>query len=115
MKVLFVEDDDMCRKLGLKVLALFDNIEVMDATNGYDALELYENNPFDLIIVDLDLPDITGSEVVTLIKNRYKERPPAIAITAHLDNTDKVPNNIDKLYTKPLTYNMFKEILTLVS
>lgn len=113
-KVLLVEDDELCRKLGLKILALFNDIEAYSATNGIQALNLYEKESFDLLIVDLDLPDISGSEIVSLIKNRYTKYPPSVAITAHLDKNAVKPQHIDRLYTKPLTYNMFKDILTLI-
>lgn len=114
IRVLLVEDDELCRKLGLMVLGLFDNVEATSASTGSQALTLYEKEPFDLLIVDLDLPDITGSEIVSLIKNKYKKCPPSVAITAHLAKNSATPHNIDRLYTKPLTYNMFKDILTLV-
>lgn len=113
-RILFVEDDELCMKLGLKVLALFDNVEVTSTDNGTSALNLYEKKPHDLLVVDLDLPDISGSELVSLIQNRYPNTPPSVAITAHLDDKTDKPKHIDRVYTKPLTYHMFKDILTLL-
>jgi|AntRauTorckE5430_2_1112549.scaffolds.fasta_scaffold00428_14 two-component system aerobic respiration control sensor histidine kinase ArcB len=115
IRILFVEDDEISRKLGVKILENSGKVETTAAKNGYEALALYQHNYFDLLLVDLSLPDISGLDVVSLIKHKYKTRPPAVAISAHLGKNEKTPSTVDRLYAKPLTSSLFEEILTLLN
>lgn len=110
IKVLLVEDDDLCRNLGLRVLNLFDGIQVFSSATGHRALELCLEHQFELIIVDLNLPDTSGYALAPMMK-RHTPQPFIVAITAQLSEGSPAPEYIDKLYTKPLTYPLFEEIL----
>ena len=67
-RILVVEDDIGSRKLILLVLgAAYDLIE---AANGAEAIDrAHASEPLDLIIIDLELPDVTGDTVIRQLKN----------------------------------------------
>ncbi len=84
MKILLLEDD----------LALSDIIEdhlthegydVTLATNGQDALEYLIDNKYDLALLDINTPILSGIEVLKTIREEYKDQTPAIILTAYQD------------------------------
>lgn len=114
VNILYVEDDEMCRILGLKVFEILKHLNVSAVTNGTDALALSKNNDYDLIVLDLTLPDMSGSSLAYQMRMEKDNLPPIVAITAELEEGSEAPNSIDKLYVKPLTYDKLQEILTLI-
>ena len=112
--ILYVEDDEIAANIGQHILGLFDDVDVTYSATGYGALEAYNPGDYDLLIVDLGLPDISGVELVQMIKKQYKSCPPTVAITAHVTPDDGPIRQIDKVYVKPLTFDMAKEIFSLL-
>ena len=49
--------------------------DVVTANNGRDALDMADAEPFDLIILDENMPGLTGLETLTIIKQRHPETP----------------------------------------
>lgn len=81
-----------------------------EAQNGREALDSFERNSFDLILMDIEMPEMDGIEATRGIriseKNRLLHRTPIIAITAHamLDERDKMLNaGCDSFLVKPLS------------
>lgn len=112
--VLYVEDDVIAGKIGMSTLALFEGVKTQLVTTGYDALETYSQGKFDLIIADMGLPDISGTEMVMLLQKRYKNLPPVVAVTAHIDTKiapPVPPEGVARVYAKPLTFELANEIL----
>lgn len=71
-KVLIVDDDELYAEILEEALAsFFEN--TMVAYNGEHALSLIEENSFDLIITDLDMPQINGIELACAIKEKRDE------------------------------------------
>jgi len=71
IKVLLVDDHPLFRE-GLKYrLSLDEEIEVVgEAENGKQALELIKNNEFDIILMDINMPEMDGMYVLELIKEQ---------------------------------------------
>ena len=67
MKILVSDDELIIRKL-LQDILTNDGHEVLLAKNGGEAVDQARKNAFDLIISDVHMPDITGLEVVTTIR-----------------------------------------------
>ena len=88
--VLLVEDDVDIWEM-LSVLLVEDNVEVSWARNGRSALDQSAERGFDLIILDLGLPDINGFEVLRQIKARPRaSTTPVLIITALNATRDKL-------------------------
>lgn len=115
LRVLYVEDDEIAASIGQHILTLFDHVSVFHSPTGYHALEAYQPGAFDLLIVDLGLPDISGIELVQMIKKQHNSCPPVVAITAHIDPSEGPIKQISKVYAKPMTFNMAEEILSAIS
>jgi len=82
MKILLLEDDFLLSKILTKHLSL--NYEVTAIYDGDTALDMVENNKFDLLILDSNVPGITGLELIKELRS-YNDTTPIIMITAYQD------------------------------
>jgi two-component system chemotaxis response regulator CheY len=72
-----VEDSQTMRSLIVSTLEQLDGVEVMEAPSGFFALKVLPRERFDLILTDINMPDINGLELVNFVKRtpQYKETP----------------------------------------
>jgi two-component system, OmpR family, response regulator MtrA len=100
-RVLFVEDDASIREvttLGLRGAGL----SVVTAANGRDALVRFRAEPYDLVVLDVMLPELDGLEVCRQI--RRSSRVPILMLSARSDTLDVVVGlelGADDYVTKP--------------
>lgn len=102
--ILLVDDDPDILKI-LKDNLEFDNYRVLLATNGKEALDLFDTTRVNLVILDLSLPDIDGIQVCR--RMRDMSSIPIIMLTAR----DRVPDKVlgldsgaDDYVSKPFDY-----------
>jgi two-component system, chemotaxis family, chemotaxis protein CheY len=76
-RVLLVEDSQTMRGLIVSTLEQLEGIEVMEAPSGFFALKVLPREKFDLILTDINMPDINGLELVNFVKRtpQYKDTP----------------------------------------
>ena len=86
-KVLVVDDEKLIVK-GLRFSLEQDDMEVTCAYDGEEALELAKNNKYDIILLDIMLPKLTGLEVCQQI--REFSDVPVIMLTAKGEDMDKI-------------------------
>ena len=93
MKILYAEDDVMMQKVVVHSLIRL-GYEVTTVDDGEEAMEVIDNEEFDLIILDLFMPKASGFEVVEYIRDQKKLDTKVLIISRnHLDDT------IQKAYT----------------
>lgn len=80
--VMVVDDTAVDRKLAGRLLEKTGNIRVIYAEGGRQALELLATECPDLIVTDLQMPDIDGLQLLTAIEENYSEIP-VVLMTAH--------------------------------
>ena len=80
---LIVEDSNTTRSLIKSVIEEVGDINAFEAATGFEALKALPRQPFDLIIVDINMPDINGFELLDFVKNndQYKSIPVVIVST----------------------------------
>lgn len=105
-KVLVVDDEEHIVEL-IKFNLEGNGYEVVEAFDGFKAIELAENEKIDIIILDLMLPGIDGIEVCRKLRKESKtEKIPIIMLTAKSEETDKVLGleiGADDYITKPFS------------
>ena len=81
--------------------------EVTTATDGHDALELIERQPFDLIILDENMPGLTGLETLGRIKQRLPHIPVIMITKSEEENimNQAIGNKIADYLIKPVNPN----------
>ena len=88
-KILVVEDSDVQRAVCVDQLKEIGFINIFEAGNGAEALEILKNNNVDLILSDWDMPKMDGLELLkTLKKDSDLQNTPFIFLTVH-DYEDK--------------------------
>lgn len=87
--ILYVEDDPNNRNLVRRVLEA-DDYQVIDAPNAGQAMKFLEQNKIDLILMDINMPEMDGYALTTRIKsiNKYSKIP-IVAITANVMRGDR--------------------------
>jgi len=110
--ILVVEDNPMNRKLARNALRL-RGYNVLEAETGVKALELLQRESVDLILMDLQLPDMDGLEVTRQLKaNSRTAHVPVIALTAHareVDEQNALEVGCVGYITKPIRLATFAE------
>jgi CheY-like chemotaxis protein/class 3 adenylate cyclase len=106
MRILIIEDSTASRILMAKMLkAVIPNIQVTETANGQNALVLISSNvKFDLIFLDLGLPDINGLQLLKIFKNLKLSCP--IITLSNKSNVDILEESVQhgaiKYLTKPV-------------
>ena len=115
-KVLIVEDNVINQKVLCKLLEKI-NIHSDIANNGKEALVMYEKNDYDIIFMDLHMPEMDGFEATNQIhlSAKYKQKSiPIIAVTASAFDEDKVKaisSGMDDFITKPIVLKNLEETI----
>jgi two-component system, cell cycle response regulator CtrA len=102
MRALVIEDDPVSAKL-IESALKGENIVFEAAACGEDGIELAKLYDFDIIVLDLRLPDIDGYEVVRRLRTARVETP-VLILSGRTDTTDKVRGLVggaDDYLTKP--------------
>jgi signal transduction histidine kinase/ActR/RegA family two-component response regulator len=113
--LLYVEDNLLNLKLVERILSRWPNLKLIPALQGSVALDLVREQHPDLILLDLNLPDMPGEEVLRRLKEEADTaRIPVVVITA-----DATPGRLERLLaagarayvTKPLDVGRFLAIV----
>jgi two-component system cell cycle response regulator DivK len=110
--VMIVEDNELNMKLFNDLLRA-NGYDTLPMRNGYDALDALKENRPDLIIMDIQLPEISGLEVTKLIKQDEALRHiPVIAVTAFAMKGDEErirQGGCEGYLSKPISVSTFIE------
>lgn len=111
-KILLVEDHPTAGMIAKRILAGL-NCDVDIANNGKTAIKLVEQNAYDLVFMDIGLPDMDGYEVAKYIRSHTIQsiaEIPIVALTAHADDENKHAS-MNAVIIKPLTNEQAEKFL----
>ncbi|MBA4851150.1 PAS domain S-box protein [Emticicia sp. BO119] len=115
--VLLVEDNILNQKLALRVLEKFGFTSDL-AQNGRIAVEKVRDNKYDIILMDLQMPEMDGYQATTTIRQELKDTTPIMAMTAHslVGEKDKcIEIGMNEYITKPFNQReLFDKIMSFV-
>ncbi|EEP90299.1 Aerobic respiration control sensor protein arcB [Yersinia kristensenii ATCC 33638] len=106
LHILLVEDIELNVIVARSVLEKLGNsVEV--AMNGHDALAMFKPDDFDLVLLDIQLPDMSGLDIARQIRADYGQQslPPLVALTANVlkDKKEYLDAGMDDVLSKPLS------------
>ena len=112
LSILLVED------IELNVIvarALLDKLghQVDVAQNGQHALQKVANKQYQLILMDIQLPDMDGYQITASLRKQHKILPPIVALTANIfsDKQSFINQGMDDALGKPLTVSSFNQMI----
>lgn len=103
MRLLIVDDDLHLRKL-VRTYAQLEQFQCEEASNGQEALKLLDAHPFDMVVLDVMMPGLSGFETLTQI--RKTSQVPVIMLTARSEEYDKLLGfklGVDDYVSKPFS------------
>ncbi len=113
-RILLAEDNEINQEVALNILAEMD-VDVVVVNDGLEALEKVKQEPFSLILMDLQMPVMDGFEATRLIKSMPEHRNiPIIAMTAHAMQGDRdkcLAMGMDDYLPKPIDIKVFTRTL----
>jgi signal transduction histidine kinase/CheY-like chemotaxis protein len=113
--ILVVDDIEVNRDLLTQILNSH-GFEVFQACSGYEAIELFKKENFDLIFMDIKMNGLDGLETIKIIRDNEKDKNiPIVAVSANVFNEDKeiaIKSGADDFLAKPVDE---KELLSVLS
>jgi len=118
-KILLVEDDPFIRDI-TSIKLTEHNLTVLTAQNGAEALEVMKNESPDAVLLDLDLPDVSGLEVLKAVRSSETQKNTPVIIFSNNDDPDtsKKANElgVDEFFVKATTNfeDLYKKLASLI-
>jgi two-component system chemotaxis response regulator CheY len=113
--ILIVEDSATTRALIRAVIDELGDVETVEAASGFEALKLLPQQEYDLIITDINMPDINGLELISFVRNneRYIHLPIIIVSTERSEEDKKrgMALGASNYVTKPFKSGELLEII----
>jgi two-component system, chemotaxis family, chemotaxis protein CheY len=105
--VLVVDDSKVMREMIIACLRGEDSLGFSQASSGLEAIEQLSLRPFDLVVLDLNMPDIGGLEVVEFIRGQDRlSTLPILIVTTRVDDASQsrvMAAGASRYMTKPFT------------
>jgi CheY-like chemotaxis protein len=114
LNILIAEDNVINQKVVTKILKKL-GYQSEIAENGLQALAMTEQKSYDLILMDVQMPELDGLEATRVIRERGGIQPVIIALTANAIKEDKeecLSSGMDDYISKPITIQMLVDIIT---
>jgi CheY-like chemotaxis protein len=116
LRILLAEDNAVNQKLALRLL---QNIgyEADVANNGLEVIAALERQPYDVVLMDVQMPEMDGLEATRQICSRWSwvERPRIIAMTANAmqgDREECLAAGMDDYVSKPIRIEVLRKALS---
>lgn len=89
-KILLVEDSATTRALISAIIDELGEFEIVEASTGFEALKILPSQEYELIITDINMPDINGLELISFVRNNEKySRVPIIIVSTERSEEDR--------------------------
>ena len=111
ISILLVDDSDVNLKVASLMLKKLGH-QADIATNGIEAIEALEHHSYDIVLMDIQMPEMDGLEATKIIRQRWHQNPKIIVVTS-LNNYRDVclDAGADDFLTKPLGIETLREAI----
>ncbi len=112
LNIFMVEDIELNVTVAKSLLESLGH-SVTVAMTGQEALVNFVPQQYDLVLLDIQLPDMTGFEVAKYYREHYDNLPPLVALTANVmkDRREYLDNGMDDAISKPLAVNAIQSVI----
>jgi two-component system chemotaxis response regulator CheY len=113
--ILIVEDSAITKALIKAIVEEMGDFNTVEAGSGFEALKILPTQEFDLVITDINMPDINGLELINFMKNnpRYNNLPIIIVSTERNEEDIKRGMSLGAMayITKPFRAHELQEVI----
>lgn len=112
LNIFMVEDIELNITVARSLLESLGHT-VSVAMTGEEAKQKFDPQRFDLVFLDIQLPDMTGFDVARYYRESYSELPPLVALTANVlkDKAEYQRKGMDEAISKPLSVKAVQEVI----
>jgi two-component system chemotaxis response regulator CheY len=114
--ILVVDDSPIMRMFLVMNMRRMMRVNITEAVNGKDAITKLMNDKFDLLLTDMNMPEMGGAELVRFVRNGLKSDIPIVIITTRGESRDRdlgMQLGANSYLTKPVDVTkLIKTILT---
>ncbi|MDP5254570.1 MULTISPECIES: aerobic respiration two-component sensor histidine kinase ArcB [unclassified Vibrio] len=88
--------------------------QVTVAMSGQEAIDAFEPDKYDLVLLDIQLPDMTGFDVAQYYRQHYDALPPLVALTANVlkNKREYLDQGMDEVISKPLAVQAIQTVIS---
>jgi len=112
-RVLVADDSQTMRMFILfHLIKMLPGVKIIEAVNGADAVEKLSRQDVDLILTDMNMPELDGAGLIIAVRNALKKDTPIIVITTMGEMQDRergISLGANGYITKPLNVREFRE------
>jgi two-component system, chemotaxis family, chemotaxis protein CheY len=111
MRVLVVDDSSTMRRMHRQGLQNLGALEIVEARDGREALELFRNRRFDLIVTDWHMPHMDGLDFVKAIRVSNKTVPVVMITTTSrpIEVIEAIRHGVSDYLIKPFEHSVFRD------
>ncbi len=104
LNILIAEDNSVSQMVALRMLRKL-GIRARAASNGVEAIHALEKQPYDIVLMDIEMPEMNGIEATKIIRDRWPEGPRIIVVTDYASSPYRelcLNAGADEFLTKPI-------------
>ncbi|MBV1839661.1 aerobic respiration two-component sensor histidine kinase ArcB [Photobacterium ganghwense] len=112
LNIFMVEDIELNITVAKALLESLGH-EVTIAMRGEEALEMFDPELYDLVLLDIQLPDMTGFDIAARLREQYDHLPAIVALTANVikDKSEYLNKGMDDAISKPLSVKAITDVI----
>ncbi|ALR16480.1 aerobic respiration two-component sensor histidine kinase ArcB [Vibrio natriegens] len=112
LNIFMIEDIELNVTVAKSLLESLGH-SVTVAMTGQEALVNFVPDQYDLVLLDIQLPDMTGFDVAKYYREHYDNLPPLVALTANVlkDRREYLQNGMDDAISKPLAVHAIQSVI----
>jgi CheY-like chemotaxis protein len=114
LRILLAEDNHINQKVAVALLGRF-GYRVDVAGNGLEALESVSRQPYDIVFLDIQMPEMDGQEAAGAMRRKLRDKcPKLVALTANAfpgAREQYLAQGFDDYLSKPLVADMLRDVI----
>ncbi|MDN3609136.1 aerobic respiration two-component sensor histidine kinase ArcB [Vibrio ostreicida] len=116
LNIFMVEDIELNITVARSLLESMGH-EVSVAMTGQEAIEMFDPEIYDLVFLDIQLPDMSGFDVAEFFRRTYRDLPPLVALTANVlkNKHEYLEKGMDDAISKPLSVTAVQDVMAKLS
>ncbi len=116
LNIFMVEDIELNVTVARSLLESLGH-KVTVAMTGQEAKDNFNPDEYDLVFLDIQLPDMTGFDIAQYYREQYQNLPPLVALTANVikDRSEYINKGMDDAISKPLSVSAVQDVISKVT